>query len=183
MGQEGAGRTGPEGSIASGPAFLLFRIDDRLLHGQVALGWGGPLRPRTFVLADETLARDPGAALLYEASAPDGTSVHVCRPEELPAWMRSPSADPAHAFLLVRSVPVAAECLRRGVPGPVNLGGLHLRPDARERLPYLFLTPEDERLLAELAGEGVRFYAQDLPGNPRRDLDAVIGDPPPGRSA
>jgi mannose/fructose/N-acetylgalactosamine-specific phosphotransferase system component IIB len=82
---------------------------------------------------------------------------------------------------VVRGVAQAAELLACGIPGPVNLGGLHLRPGAREVLPYLFLRPEEERLLAGLLASGHEIYAQDLPGNPRRDLKTLLSleAPPP----
>ena len=32
---------------------VLYRIDERLIHGQVVVGWGGQLRPDLFVVVDE----------------------------------------------------------------------------------------------------------------------------------
>ena len=35
---------------------LLYRIDDRLIHGQVVVGWGQPLNVGFIVLVDEAVA-------------------------------------------------------------------------------------------------------------------------------
>jgi len=148
-------------------SYCLFRVDDRLLHGQVALGWGRKLRPECFLLADDRLAADPETAELYRLAAPDQTRVLIHSPEDLLAG-RVEGHDPGRTVLLVRGLSAAARLLRGGVPGPVNLGGLHARPGALQVFPYLFLTPEDGRLLRLLLEEGHALYAQELPDGERR---------------
>ncbi len=159
--------------------YLLFRVDDRLLHGQVVLGWGSPLGARAFLLADDRLAADPGAALLYEAMAPEGSVVRIASLDAVGREAGSESAplDPARTILVVRSLHSAARLIQAGVSGPLNLGGIHLRPGAREVLPYLFLTPEDVTILRTLAAGGDEVYAQDLPRNPRHPLATLLSGP------
>ncbi len=57
----------------------------------------------------------------------------------------------------------------------LNLGGLHLEEGREEVLPYLFLDASDRVALRELAEEGVRISAQDLPGSPRITLESLLG--------
>lgn len=153
--------------------YLLFRIDDRLLHGQVALGWGMRLHPAHYLIVDDETVGDPFACSLYTSAAPDGTDVScVTVAEASAAGFRGP--DPATTVLLVRGVETAARLLRAGIPGPVNLGGLHLRPGAVERAPALFLTPEDEATLHTLAEEGYLLSAQDLPTTRPRPVGSWI---------
>ena len=164
--------------MESAGAFLLFRVDDRLLHGQVALGWGRPLRARAFLIADDDLARDAQAALLYEAAAPEGAEVRITLVAETDRAIREAQFVRARTILIVRGLAQAAALLRAGLAGPVNLGGIHLRPGAREFLPYLFLTPEDESLLRDLIDEGHALHAQDLPGNPRHEARDLLSRHP-----
>ena len=37
----------------------LARIDDRMIHGQVTVGWGRQLQPDTILLANNVIASDP----------------------------------------------------------------------------------------------------------------------------
>ncbi len=159
-------------------AYLLFRVDDRLLHGQVMLGWGRCLEPRYYLLADASLAGNPKAAALYRLAAPEGCDVFILPPADV---VRGdvPRPDPAATVLLVSGLKDAAFLLRAGVPGPLDLGGLHSRAGAREVLPYVFLTEEDSALLAELLSEGFQVHGQDLPQNPRHDAREWF----PGRRA
>jgi len=148
--------------------FALFRADDRLLHGQVALAWGRQLRPRSYLLIDDALAADPASSEIYQLSAPGDCAVAVLSLAEMlgSAPLRFPARE---TVLLVRDLAGAARLLRGGIPGPLNLGGIHVHPGARQILGFLFLTPEEEALLAELVCEGHEVYAQDLPQNPRQE--------------
>lgn len=164
-------------------SFALFRVDDRLLHGQVALGWGRHLGPTDYLLADDSLASDPDGAELYALSAPEEARVEVIRPRDLARlWKDGPPGgagllEPSRTVLLVRGLPQAGELLRSGITGPLNLGGLHLRAGAVEILPYLFLTPDDRVLLRDLLDEGHDVFAQDLPGHSRRSGREIVEHP------
>ncbi len=148
--------------------YMLFRADDRLLHGQVALGWGRQLNPRHYLIADDRLSADEATASLYRLAAPEGVDVRIATVSAVAAHEGS-LPPPAETVLLVRGLAEAALLLHAGVPGPLNLGGLHLHADAREVLPYVFLSAADRALLLSLLREGREIYAQDLPQNARLD--------------
>lgn len=160
-------------------SYLLFRIDDRLLHGQVSLGWGTRLAPRAYLIADDETAGDPLARAMYEAAHVGGARV-VCATIDAVLRAAEDLPGPERTVLLVRSVEMAARLLRGGIPGPVNVGGLHLKPGARERLGFLFLTEGDEQILSALVGEGFVLYAQDLPTNKSRPvtIESLRGEQP-----
>jgi mannose/fructose/N-acetylgalactosamine-specific phosphotransferase system component IIB len=46
-------------------AIHLYRIDDRLIHGQVVVGWGQPLNVRFLVLVDDLVASSDWEKELY----------------------------------------------------------------------------------------------------------------------
>ena len=48
---------------------ILFRIDDRLIHAQVVVGWGRRLRPDRIVLADDAVRAEEWEKELYASAA------------------------------------------------------------------------------------------------------------------
>lgn len=152
--------------------FLLFRVDDRLLHGQVAHGWGRALDPAAYLLADDALAKDPDGALLFELAAPPGVIVAVMSVEQVAAGARP--ARPGGTVLLVRSIAAAAVLLEAGIAGPLDLGGVHGKAGAREYLPYLFLDESERETLRRLIAAGHEIFAQDLPDNPKHSIGALL---------
>jgi PTS system mannose-specific IIB component/fructoselysine and glucoselysine-specific PTS system IIB component len=144
---------------------VLCRVDDRLIHGQVVVGWGQPLGIQRFVLADDDVAKSGWEQDLYRMAVPEGLEVVFATVAGAGAQLRAWDADNRRTALLMGSVEAAVH-LFHAAPAlvrKINLGGIHHRPGRLERLPYVFLSPEEHRLLTELAGQGAEIAGQDLP--------------------
>lgn len=157
-------------------AVVLYRIDERLIHGQVVIGWGTRLRPDRYVVVDDELASSSWEQDLYRLGLPDeaiGEFLSVAECRERIGELRN---DQGATVVLTRSVATMSRLAAGGTLSgeAINLGGLHYAPDRVERLPYLHLNPHDEAQLRELSAEGVSVTAQDLPGSRRVDLETVL---------
>ncbi|MBL8958762.1 MAG: PTS sugar transporter subunit IIB, partial [Gemmatimonadetes bacterium] len=53
----------------------IFRVDDRLIHGQVVVGWGQPLDVRAIVLVDDEVAASQWEQDLYRMGVPEEMEV------------------------------------------------------------------------------------------------------------
>ncbi|MDM7914905.1 MAG: PTS system mannose/fructose/N-acetylgalactosamine-transporter subunit IIB [Candidatus Eisenbacteria bacterium] len=154
-------------------SYLLVRVDDRLLHGQVALGWRQALDPAGFLIVDDAIAGDPFSLSLFEAALPEGTTLEVLDTAGFVAGRAR--ANPERTVLLVRGLDGMARLVDGGFrPESINLGGLHERAGARRYLDYLFLTADDLRAAESLAAAGIRLYAQDLPSRPPRPFAELL---------
>jgi mannose/fructose/N-acetylgalactosamine-specific phosphotransferase system component IIB len=154
--------------------FLLIRIDDRLLHGQVALGWGRALGAEIFWIVDDELAGDAFACRLYEAALPEGSRLAVHSFDSFLEILQS-GDDLGGVLLLLGGLPQLRDLCERGFdPREVNLGGLHHRTGAKRFLDYVYLTPEDRAAARQVQMRGVSLYAQDLPTSPRVPLDELL---------
>ena len=153
---------------------VLVRVDQRLFHGQVAVGWVPALDADHVLIADDTLAADTfGCEVMTSAAPPELTVLVVTMAEAA----RRFAALEGRTILLLRNPAALLELVRLGVPvKDANVGGLHWKEGARRFLDYLYVTPEDVTALAEAAALGVRLTAQDLPGNPKVDLNAALAD-------
>jgi mannose/fructose/N-acetylgalactosamine-specific phosphotransferase system component IIB len=155
---------------------LLARIDDRLIHGQVAHGWGRALNPTLLAIVSDRLSQSPGEAELYLLAAPEGTEgAAVSVDEALGGAFRS-RADAARTVLLFPGTTEPVQLVERGFPlEEVNVGGLHFAPGKREVLPYVYLDEDDRERLRRLLARGVRVLAQDLPSNPAHPMGPLLG--------
>ena len=144
---------------------VLFRVDERLIHGQVIVGWGSQLHPDRIVVIDDDLAGSAWEQELYQVGLPPGLASDFMTVEKaraaLPAWQHSPE----RVMILTRDVANMLRVARGGLlrGSDVNIGGIHHAPGRRQVLPYVFLSPTEEAELRELASEGVRVSARDLP--------------------
>jgi mannose/fructose/N-acetylgalactosamine-specific phosphotransferase system component IIB len=155
---------------------VLLRVDERLIHGQVVLGWGSHLRPDRYVVVDDLLVGSDWEQELYRLGAGQSEVVFAGVPDarqHLLEWRDAPS----RSILLTRDVATLGALSTGGLlrSVPVNLGGLHHGLGRREALPYLHLSDEDRRVLAGLEADGVQIWAQDLPDAPKVSLRSILG--------
>lgn len=142
---------------------LLYRVDDRLIHGQVVIGWGRPLGIDFILLVDDQVRASPWEQDLYRMGSA-GIEIFFASKAEAAETMGSWMADDRRGILLAAEIGTMADLRKAGVPIPrVNLGGIHHKPGRTERLPYLYLTDEELRALHDLEESGVEVSAQDLP--------------------
>jgi mannose/fructose/N-acetylgalactosamine-specific phosphotransferase system component IIB len=145
-------------------ALLLHRIDDRLIHGQVVVGWGQPLGLRLLVLVDDEVAASDWEQELYRMGVPPEMTVRFHAVADMADAFAGYAADPRPGLLLVGSID-AMQRLVALVPAirAVNLGGVHHAEGRTQRLRYVFLSPAEEQALRDLERAGVEVTAQDLP--------------------
>jgi len=155
----------------------LFRVDERLIHGQVVVGWGGQLRPSRYLVVDALVADSEWEQELYSLGVPNGVEAVFLSPSEARKFLPEWRASEAKSVLLTKNLEAMLDLARgRLMEGEeVNLGGLHSQADRREVLPYLFLDEKDKDLLRQLEEEGVLISAQDLPGSPKVTLAVLLG--------
>jgi PTS system mannose-specific IIB component/fructoselysine and glucoselysine-specific PTS system IIB component len=154
---------------------LVARIDDRLIHGQVVIGWGRALEIERIVLVDAGVAESEFEQDLYRMAVPAGITIEFLTPDEAPARLDVVARHPDRTLVLTGSVPVMTE-LQRERPGlirAVNLGGIHDGPGRREFLRYVYLAESELALLKAMAASGVAVSAQDLPTARPISLDGL----------
>jgi len=142
----------------------LYRIDDRLIHGQVVVGWGQPLDIGFIVLVDDLVAEAEWEQDLYRMGVPPEMDVYFHSASDAIAAMPKYLAESRRGILLTGDIATMQRLVDGGVVHNVNIGGIHSKPGRVQRLRYVFLSPDEESQLRALATNGVKVSAQDLPG-------------------
>ncbi len=155
---------------------LLCRVDDRLIHGQVVVGWGAKLGIDYVAVVDDDLSDSEWEQDLYRAGLSDTVEARFLGVQaatvSIPEWSQSEQ----RGFVLTRDIRTMRLLAEAGALSDqeVNLGGLHDAPGRRRLLPYLFLADGDVAELRRLQRSGVRVSAQDVPSARRVELDELF---------
>ncbi|KPL07084.1 hypothetical protein AMJ86_05940, partial [bacterium SM23_57] len=146
--------------------FPLIRIDDRLIHGQIVLGWAEPLHIRRLVLAHDGIAQDDNLREAIAATVPTQFDFSVLTIEDTIAAVNDHKL--SKRLMVVTESPGSVMAMWEQGAGinSINIGGLHYRDDRIELLPYVFLSPGELNQITELVKSGVDVYCQDLPNSP-----------------
>lgn len=153
---------------------VLHRIDDRLIHGQVVVGWGQPLDIRFIVLVDNEVAGSDWEQELYRMGVPPEMDVYFLNVPKAIAELPRFRADTRHGILLTGDIDTMRALVEAGGIATVNLGGIHHRTGRTQRLRYVFLNNEEETALRDIATHGVAISAQDVPGARPVPLDDIL---------
>jgi PTS system mannose-specific IIB component/fructoselysine and glucoselysine-specific PTS system IIB component len=157
---------------------VLHRIDERLIHGQVVVGWGSQLHPDRIVVVDDDLSASTWEQELYVLGLPpeitaEFTNVADAR-ERLPEWRIGNE----RVFLLTRDARTMEQLGQGGMltGEDINIGGIHHAPGRIQVLPYVFLSGAETAALQSLADGGANVVARDLPASRGVDLDRLLQD-------
>lgn len=154
-----------------------FRVDDRLIHGQVMVGWALVLGIRKIILANDTVAgdswREEAFRILVDSFGED-IELQILPLSEVKDFLLS-CTECEKVMLLVESLADAVELYKQGIEtAELNLGGVHERSGRQKLLPYLYLDSEEMTTILRLSEQGVRVVARDLPGSQPVDVISLI---------
>ena len=154
---------------------VLHRIDDRLIHGQVVVGWGQPLDIGFIVLVDDDVAASDWEQELYRMGTPPEMDVYFHSVDDAAAALPKYEADARPGILLTGDIASMLRLVKQARSiKTINVGGIHHRADRKQRLRYVFLSPDEEQLLRDIAAEGAEVTAQDVPATHPVPLDELL---------
>src|SRR3990172_521347 len=116
------------------------RIDDRLIHGQVVVGWRTTLKPGRIVLCSDEVATSDWQRTIYMSAVPEDLIASVLTIKETIETILSSGDDKERILLLVDSPKSIVRLVEAGVNIPeVNVGGMHFRPGKNQIAPFIFV--------------------------------------------
>jgi mannose/fructose/sorbose-specific phosphotransferase system IIB component len=143
---------------------LLYRVDDRLIHGQVVVGWGRYLKANSILVCSDRVADDELARTMMEMGAPADVKVEVLRLAEAAAALNNDSYGKRSAIVLFETPADALRLVELNVGiKKLNVGGMHFRPGKRQIMEGVSVNKADCEALYELAARGVDIYFQMVP--------------------
>ena len=143
---------------------VLYRVDDRLVHGQVVLGWGKPLHIGLVILVDSEVYGSEWERDLYRMGMPPEMELRFADVTTALREHASWEAESRPVIVLTGDIGTMATLRQGGLPiGKINLGGIHHKVGRTPRLPYIYLTDDEYQSLVSLQASGAEVTAQDLP--------------------
>ena len=147
------------------------RIDDRLIHGQVIVGWLPYLQSQFLVVASEKIAGDPMRQEMMGLSVPSEVTLLFGKPSDMGAT----TSFNEETLVLVASPKEAQQCLQSGlVPERLIVGGLHARAGREEVREALHLDADDRAALKSIIDSGVIPEFQPTPQNEPIPLTDIL---------
>lgn len=140
------------------------RIDDRLLHGQVAYSWRARLSYDAIVIADNQAATDDLRKSIIKMCCPEGVKLAVRDIEAAKELLNNEKLKDMQVFVICSSVKSVFDLLTGLDEKPtINLGGLQNRENTRLFSKAVYLSNEDLEYLDKLDNLGYTIEVQEVP--------------------
>ena len=144
----------------------VLRIDDRLIHAQVVIGWGRIVHPDRIVVADDGVSADEWEKTLYMNAVSSDIKVSILCLADTVDQIRGGVFDKESVILLVRRPQSVLALIDLGLAvDEVNVGGLHYGEGKEKLMEHLYVSKEERSALRELVKRGVTLEARALPDN------------------
>lgn len=127
-----------------------FRVDNRLVHGQVIEAWLPYTGANNLIVANDELATDCIRQQIISLAVPQRVNIHFVPMAQLAHTLEC-CATKGTSFVLVADCADAARIFTSGVPIEVlNVGNLHYGPGKKQLLPHVALSEDDVACLKNL---------------------------------
>ena len=154
---------------------VLYRVDERLIHGQVVVGWGNSLKFDQVVLVNDQVASNAWERELYLACVPPEIKATILSVDEAAKKILQNGFEGEKTVILVDSPFDILRMTQKGVKiGSVNVGGVHSKAGRKKILPYLFLSEEEISAFKKMISGGVRCECRDVPLAEKHDLSTLL---------
>ena len=155
-----------------------YRVDNRLVHGQIISTWMPHLRLKHFVVVNDRLPTSAMRMKMFRMAIPQAVSFTALGIEEAGRSLSTVLPPDEAAIVLLESIVDARRLFDSGHPFTnLNLGNIHHGPERREYTPSVFLSDHDLELLKFLFAKGVRSEIRTLPLQDAMDLSALLTVP------
>ena len=156
------------------PNILLTRIDNRLIHGQVATQWSSYLGANLLLVANDKVAGDAMRQGLMDMAAPAGAQTRYFTIEKT-INIIGKAADRQLIFIICENPQDVLKLVEGGVPiKKVNIGNMHMAEGKRQVAGVVAVDDADVAAFKKLQELGVELEIQKVPTEGKEDVSKLF---------
>ncbi|MDY2777731.1 MAG: PTS sugar transporter subunit IIB [Collinsella sp.] len=156
------------------------RIDERLIHGQVATAWTNHLEASRIMVIDDSIVQSPSEKMILKMACPQNCKLSILRTSTAISNLLSEKYGEDRVFIVCKRPLVFLELLKGGVQfSRLVLGNMSAREsDAVMLRRSVYVTREEMDHLRQIESFGVEMLVQQTPadgGETLKDIMAIKG--------
>lgn len=145
------------------PNILLTRIDNRLLHGQVATQWNSTLGANLILVANDDVSQNKMRQKLMDMAAPNGVATRYFSLEQTMSVIHKAS-DRQKIFIICENPEDVLTLIEGGVPiDKVNIGNMHMSEGKKQVATSVAVDDKDVAAFKKIQEKGVQLEIRRVP--------------------
>lgn len=156
------------------PNIILTRIDNRLIHGQVATQWSGVLGINLLLVANDKVSTDQMRQGLMNMAAPSYAQTRYFTIQKTIDIIDKASPN-QKIFIICETPQDVLRLVEGGVPiKKVNIGNMHMADGKRQVATSVAVDDDDVATFRKLQELGVELEIRRVPDTPVESLDKLF---------
>lgn len=152
------------------PNILLTRIDNRLIHGQVATQWNSFIGANLILVANDKVAGDKMRQGLMDMAAPNGVGTRYFTIQKTIDIIHKASAN-QKIFIITENPQDVLKLVEGGVPiKKVNIGNMHMAEGKRQIATTVAVDDDDVAVFKKLQELGTELEIRRVPTTAAEDV-------------
>ncbi len=154
---------------------LLTRIDDRLIHGQVVVGWANALKANHIIVISDEIVKNDMQKFLFRMATPTEINLSILNIEEAALKIKNREFDNDNAIVLVKTPEDIYKVLMAGGRvGEINVGGMHFSDSKTQLFDAVFVDDHDVEMFEKISAMKVELEVRMVPTDSRKDIMKTI---------
>jgi PTS system, mannose/fructose/sorbose family, IIB component len=156
------------------PNIILARIDNRLLHGQVATQWTKAIGANLILVANDEVAGNKMRQGLMDMAAPNGVDTRYWTIQKTIDTIHK-AADRQKIFIIIESPEDALRLVEGGVPiKKVNVGNMHMSEGKRQVAGVVAIDDNDINAFKALREHGIELEIRKVPTEATESVEKLF---------
>ncbi|MHC5250525.1 PTS sugar transporter subunit IIB [Enterococcus sp. LJL90] len=133
----------------------LVRVDDRLLHGQVAYSWKADLGYNAIVIVSETAVNDDIRKMAIKMAKPEGVKLAIRNSQDAIELLNNEKLKNLKVFVVTDTIETAQKILTGIDESPVlNIGGIQKAPNKYPLTSFSYISESEKKILKAMSDSG-----------------------------
>ncbi|SEN72989.1 PTS system, mannose-specific IIB component [Amphibacillus marinus] len=154
----------------------LMRVDDRLVHGQVAYGWTSTVDASVILVVNDEAKNDKVRAMALNMAKPSNVKLYIRGVEESGEIVKKfAESKKNNVLVIVKNINDAHRLINisEGVVNHLNIGGLPHQEGKTKLMDLVSISEQELEQIREIEGRGVEVEFRMLPRDRRRTLNQL----------
>ncbi|CAG7840250.1 PTS friuctose transporter subunit IIB [Clostridium novyi B str. ATCC 27606] len=150
---------------------VLARIDDRLIHGQVATIWTKETKCQRIIVCNDDVSKDEIRKTLLTQVAPPGVKAHVVSIDKAVRVCNNPKYKEDRVLLLFTNPTDVLKMVESGVDiKSVNIGGMSFKNGKRQLNSAISVDEKDIEAFKALNDRGIELEVRKVASDSKVDM-------------
>jgi len=151
------------------------RVDDRLIHGQVATRWVRHVNANRIMIIDDAVAENEIEKMMLRSAAPESCNTSILSCKKAIANIAAGNYDNQQVLVLMKTPAIALKMLEQGLAlTQINIGNMSNQENRKQIKRSVSISNEELNIINKLLSQGVKVTAQMTPEEPESEIGIFL---------